>query len=478
MRKKPRPDGIIAWLPDRLARNMRDAGEIIELLDGGPLADLKFPMYAFHNDSSGKEHLAMEFARAKAYSDHLQDNVLRGLIEQELKGRGTRPLPPAYTVIEDEDSDDYLKIIPSDLHRHWRDAYRWKLDEKLTNEKIADRLIENGYVHRYKYRKKWHTAAVDKDYVGRHLKNPLHCGWLVMGEDSKEPRRADLNELFPKEFGEEFPVVVTLEDFKKVNPQLFSDTVSSARKPQKRSLYALAGKVFCLHLHAQGQIATLTGNTPKGGSGLPSPRYTCQRCTPQHSANMEAIFTAVAEKLKDVKLTEREHKKLVVTEWVRFERERDEAEANRRQLNVLKGTNKTELEEAEAILNKMKYGTPRAGVSEIAAQERTLKKLREEQQNLVKREEKLNEEGIARYDDLDAFLELSKNASGWWKKASPEQKRGMAELLLSNVMIEGNEVASVSLAEPFATWAKREKTDDGRDDRTRTCDLMHPMHAL
>jgi DNA invertase Pin-like site-specific DNA recombinase len=106
MRKKPRPDGIIAWLPDRLARNMRDAGEIIELLDSGQLADLKFPMYAFHNDSSGKEHLAMEFARAKAYSDHLQDNVLRGLIEQELKGRGTRPLPPAYTVIEDEDSAD------------------------------------------------------------------------------------------------------------------------------------------------------------------------------------------------------------------------------------------------------------------------------------------------------------------------------------------------------------------------------------
>ena len=474
MRKRPRPDGIIAWLPDRLARNMRDAGEIIELLDAGPLADLKFPMYAFHNDSSGKEHLAMEFARAKAYSDHLQDNVLRGLIEQELKGRGTRPLPPAYTVIEDEDSDDYLKIIPSDLHGHWRDAYRWKIDLNLTNEAIATRLVENGYVHRYRYKKRWQKAVVDKDYVGRHLKNPLHCGWLVTGEDSKEPRRADLNDLFPKEFGEEFPVVVTLEDFKKVNPQLFSDTAGGARKPQRRSFYPLAGKVFCKCLHESGQLATMTGNTPKGGSGILSPRFTCQRCTPQHSANMEEVYKAVGEKLKGVKLTERDHKKLVVTEWVRFERERDEAETNRRQLNVMKGENKRDLEEAEGILNKMKYGTPRASQGEVAAQERTLKRLREEQKNLVKREEKLNEEGTARYDDLDAFLELSRNGSAWWEKASPEKKRGLAEILVSN----GGKVASVTLNPQFEEWSKREKTDDGRDDRTRTCDLMHPMHAL
>jgi hypothetical protein len=73
-RKHIQPDGIIAWHPDRLARNMHDAGDVIEMLDDGKLADLKFAVYSFHNDSSGKEHLAMEFARAKAYSDHLEDS--------------------------------------------------------------------------------------------------------------------------------------------------------------------------------------------------------------------------------------------------------------------------------------------------------------------------------------------------------------------------------------------------------------------
>jgi hypothetical protein len=259
--------------------------------------------------------------------------------------------------------------------------------EGVTNEEIAKTMTpEKGYVHRYKYRKRWQVADVDKDYIGRHLKNPLHCGWLVTGEDSKEPRRADLNVLFPKEFHEEFPVVVTLEDFKKVNPKLFSDTAGS-HTPRKRSQYALSGKVWCKVLHEQKLIATLTGSTNTGGSGKPSPRFSCQRCTPTHSVNMEDIYEAVAIKLADVKLTEREHKKLVVTEWVRFERDRQEADVNRRQLNVMKGENKRNLEQAEAILNKMKYGIPKASEDEIKSQKRILERLREEQKDLVKREE-------------------------------------------------------------------------------------------
>ena len=133
-RKLGKPDGIIAWHPDRLARNMRDAGEIIELLDSEEslLADMRFVMYSFHNDSSGKEHLAMEFARAKGYSDHLQDVVLRGLMQKEMQGKGVKPLPPAFDVIrcENEKAPEHLKIIKSDLHEYWRSAYAWKVEGK------------------------------------------------------------------------------------------------------------------------------------------------------------------------------------------------------------------------------------------------------------------------------------------------------------------------------------------------------------
>ena len=40
----------------------------------------------------------------------------------------------------------------------------------------------------------------------------------------------------------------------------------------------------------------------------------------------------------------------------------------------------------------------------------------------------------------------------------------MADILISNVVIEGHKVASVSLVEPFEECSKGEETLDGRDD--------------
>lgn len=52
--KKGQYDGIIAWHPDRLARNMKDAGEVIDLLDKGTIKDLRFVSFNFENSPSGK----------------------------------------------------------------------------------------------------------------------------------------------------------------------------------------------------------------------------------------------------------------------------------------------------------------------------------------------------------------------------------------------------------------------------------------
>jgi hypothetical protein len=47
------------------------------MLDDSLIKDLFFPAYSFHNDTSGKEHLTIEFARAKGYTDQLSDVVTR-----------------------------------------------------------------------------------------------------------------------------------------------------------------------------------------------------------------------------------------------------------------------------------------------------------------------------------------------------------------------------------------------------------------
>lgn len=71
-------DGIIAWHPDRLARNSMDGGRIIYLLDRKHLVDLRFATFTFENNPQGKFMLSIIFGYSKYYVDSLSENVRRG----------------------------------------------------------------------------------------------------------------------------------------------------------------------------------------------------------------------------------------------------------------------------------------------------------------------------------------------------------------------------------------------------------------
>ena len=54
-------DGILAWHPDRLARNSVDGGQVIYLIDCGRIAALKFPQFWFEPTPQGKFMLNIPF---------------------------------------------------------------------------------------------------------------------------------------------------------------------------------------------------------------------------------------------------------------------------------------------------------------------------------------------------------------------------------------------------------------------------------
>ena len=68
-------DGILAYHPDRLARNMLEAGMIVDMVDNGVIKDLQFPTHPFTNNASGKLNLNIQFALSKQYSEHLSETV-------------------------------------------------------------------------------------------------------------------------------------------------------------------------------------------------------------------------------------------------------------------------------------------------------------------------------------------------------------------------------------------------------------------
>ncbi len=89
-------DGIIAWHPDRLARNPIDGGKIIYMVDTGKIKSLKFPTFWFENTPQGKFMLNIAFGQSKYFIDNLSENVKRGLRQKVRRGEHPNKAPAGY----------------------------------------------------------------------------------------------------------------------------------------------------------------------------------------------------------------------------------------------------------------------------------------------------------------------------------------------------------------------------------------------
>ena len=86
-------DGIITYAPDRLARNMLEAGKILDLLvphkneSEAALKKLAFATGSFVNDINGRLVLAVQFGLATQYSQALQKSVTDGMTTHAKAGK-------------------------------------------------------------------------------------------------------------------------------------------------------------------------------------------------------------------------------------------------------------------------------------------------------------------------------------------------------------------------------------------------------
>ncbi len=113
--------GILAWHPDRLARNAVDAGKIINLLDTGKLEMLKFPTFWFDKTPQGLFMLSIAFGQSKYYIDNLSENIKRGLRQKLRNGVYPGFAPIGYT---------------NELRNHTilKDPENWQIVKKLFEE--------------------------------------------------------------------------------------------------------------------------------------------------------------------------------------------------------------------------------------------------------------------------------------------------------------------------------------------------------
>ena len=88
--------GILAWHPDRLARNSVDGGRIIYAVDQKKIVSLRFSTFWFEPTAQGLFMLQVAFGQSKYYSDNLSENIKRGVRQKIRRGEWSSRAPFGY----------------------------------------------------------------------------------------------------------------------------------------------------------------------------------------------------------------------------------------------------------------------------------------------------------------------------------------------------------------------------------------------
>ena len=91
--------GILAWHPDRLARNSMDGGKVIYAVDTRKIVSLRFPTFWFEPTPQGLFMLQVAFGQSKYYSDNLSENIKRGVRQKLRRGEWLNLAPLATRTI-------------------------------------------------------------------------------------------------------------------------------------------------------------------------------------------------------------------------------------------------------------------------------------------------------------------------------------------------------------------------------------------
>ena len=173
--EKGQAQGILAWHPDRLARNSVDGGKIIYLLDCGHLTMLKFPTFWFESTPQGKFMLNIAFGQSKYYVDSLSENTKRGLRQKVKRGEYPGFAPIGYL------NDPRIKNVVVDKKKSpiIRKMFELYAENNSRLEDISNFLAQQGISARS-------GKLLKRDRISFILSNPFYVGLFRYAGETHE----------------------------------------------------------------------------------------------------------------------------------------------------------------------------------------------------------------------------------------------------------------------------------------------------
>ncbi len=443
-------DGIVAWHPDRLARNMREGGEIIDMLDEKILKDLRFVTHYFTNDASGKMLLGMAFVLSKHYSDDLSQKVTRGVRHSFREGKSSGT--PKYGYVRDEEG-----IYQPDGKNFELIRAAWQMRTNgATYREIANYVNSHGYGRRIKgkrAKRKGRVITLSWRRLTKLFGDPFYYGVLVQAGNM-----VDLREL-P---GLHFQPAVSEADWNSV--QLLGRTrrrriVVKERKPfyPLRRMVACA---FCGHLMNVG--------ASKGHQK----RYLYYRCDTAtcprrpRSIRGKRVFDFLYAFLRDgLDLTAEDYERYKAHLSGMNTRKRQALAIRlRSRQGAFSAVQREITERSLAIVGYDKTSTVwkvnDEKIRQLAAQqedlEKEIKQIKHDIRNIA---------GNAL--SIEQFLNLSKLAGSKLEAAGPVAKDRICRILFLNLVVDTENVVNFQMREPFATLLQSKKFLTGAPEGTQ-----------
>ena len=412
--------GVIAWHPDRLARNSVDGGRIIYLLDTGKLKNLKFSTFTFENNSQGKFMLSIIFGYSKYYVDSLSENVRRGNRTKVEKGWWPNKAPIGYL------NDKENKTIVVDAERFPIVRQMWEL--MLTGAYSPRRIWKIAM-------DQWGLRTVPYKRIGGKPPSLGAVYYLF-----SNPFYAGVIEWNGRTYPGKHPPMITLDQFEQVQ-RLFKRR--DQPRPQ-RNAFAYTVMIRCGEC---GLAVTAEEQINRFGS-----HYTYYRCTKkrvdyrcrQRYISLVALEEQMIDFLGAVTIPEE------IGQWAikKFEKaardQRSDQEAERHSQTTTLASLDRELDN----LTKLRIR------DQITDEEFTKERRELERQQLRMKQALTSQKNDhAWLEPAQMVISFDKRALSWFKEGDVQTKRLILGIVGSNLVLYDRKL-NIDGRKPFRRWSK------------------------
>ena len=437
-------DGIVAWHPDRLARNSVDGGYIIYLLDQKALKDLKFATFSFENNPQGKLMLSVLLGFSKYYVDALSENVKRGF--RTRVDQGWRPGQAPLGYINDPETKT---IVKDPIHFPLiRKMFELMLSGAYGPKEIA-LIARDEWGFTTPKRKRVGGKPLSLSSIYHTLANPFYAGIIVWHERT-----------YP---GKHDPVV-NLDEFERVQKLLGHP---SRPRPKERR-FAFTGMIRC---GACGLMVTAEDKVNRRYNY----HYTYYHCTkrrldprcPQPSVEEDSLGAQILDWLAQHAVSPSVHK--VLLDHLREENQNVD-ETIRTRTASLDGA----IEDARTQMKELTGLRLRNLLTDAEFVERR-RELEQTELRLVQQRTRVAKE-TGRFEPVEDVLSFSNRAADWFRRGDSRARRLILETVGSNLTLK-DKILNIGARKPFHRRPENDHSCSmlGFIDDVRT---LPPRHEL